>query len=186
MNLIEMLTSAQGGGAMREIAQQFGIDQTQAQQAVEQLAPAISGGLKRNMQSQGGMQSLLSALQGGQHQRYLDEPGRVVQPEAVQDGNAILGHVLGSKEESRNVARQAAQQTGIGESIMKQMLPIVATMVMGSLSKQTPESAMQGVQGQDAAAGGKGLGAFAALFDADGDGSVADDLLGMAGKFFQR
>ena len=60
------------------------------------------------------------------------------------------------------------------------MLPIVATMVMGSLSKQT------GAEGRSAASGDGGLGILSALLDADGDGSIADDLLGMAGKFFQR
>ena len=96
MNLLDMLTSAQGGGAMRELGQQFDLDQTQTQQAVKQLLPAISGGLRRNTESQGGLQSLLSALQGGRHERYLDEPGQAFKPESVEDGNAILGHLFGS------------------------------------------------------------------------------------------
>ena len=189
MNLLDMLTSAQGGGAMRELGQQFDLDQTQTQQAVKQLLPAISGGLRRNTESQGGLQSLLSALQGGRHERYLDEPGQAFKPESVEDGNAILGHLFGSKEVSRDVARKAAEQSGVGEGILKSMLPVVAAMAMGSLGKQTREPGMQQMlagltQGQGDAAGG--LGAFASLLDADGDGSITDDIMGLAGKFLGR
>jgi hypothetical protein len=92
-----------------------------------------------------------------------------------------LGHILGSKDVSRQVARSAAARTGIGEDILKKMLPVVAAMVMGSLSKQTSS------QGRQAAAAGGGiLGMLTPLLDANRDGSVADDVLGMLGGLFGR
>jgi hypothetical protein len=54
------------------------------------------------------------------------------------------------------------------------MLPILATVVMGALSKQT--SAGSG--------GGQGIDALTSFIDLDGDGSVADDLLDFARKLF--
>ncbi len=190
MNLLEMLSSAQGGGALRDIGQQFGLDQSQTQQAVKSLLPAISGGLKRNSESPEGLQSLLSALQKGQHAAYIDEPGRALQPAAVDEGNAILGHLLGSKDASRQVADKAAEQTGVGAGILKQMLPMVAAMAMGSLGKQTQEPSMRGLLSgltKDGGQGGSaGLGPLAAMLDADGDGSVADDIMNLAGKFLSR
>ncbi len=58
-------------------------------------------------------------------------------PGGVADGNGILGHLFGSKEVSRAVADHAAQATGIGQDILKQMLPALASMVMGGLFDQT-------------------------------------------------
>ena len=150
----------------------------------------LSGGLKRNTQTQDGLQSLLNALQGGHHQRYIEEPGRALQPEAIQDGNNILGHLLGSKDVSRQVAQRASDQTGIGSGILKQMLPVVASMVMGSLSKQTQDPSMQATMaGLSQGRGGSGapnLGGFAQLLDADGDGNVMDDVMNLASKFLSR
>jgi hypothetical protein len=55
----------------------------------------------------------------------------------MEEGNGILGHLFGSKEVSRAVAAQAAQATGIGQEILKQMLPVIASTMMGGLYKQS-------------------------------------------------
>ena len=63
------------------------------------------------------------------------------------------------------------------------MLPVIATMVMGSVSKQAGAANLQG----GPAAGGSASGSAGLLnrfLDADKDGSVIDDVLGMAGKLF--
>jgi hypothetical protein len=69
--------------------------------------------------------------------------------------------------------------------LLKKMLPLVATMAMGALAKNT---AQKGIQSSSAAAipGGDLMGMLGPMLDADGDGSIADDLLGLAGKFFSR
>lgn len=151
MNILEMLTATQNGGAASQLARQFNLDDSQVNQALGQLVPALSSGLKRNAQSQDGRESLFNALQRGGHERYLDEPEYVTREDARNEGNGILGHIFGSKDVSRNVSRQAAGQTGIGEGILKQMLPLVASMVMGSLAKQSRQS---GFLGQGSGFGG--------------------------------
>jgi len=161
MNLFDMIQKA---GALQQVASQFGLDESQTQGAVKALLPAISGGLKRNTSQAGGLEALMGALQGGSHDRYLDEPARLGQPESLQDGNNILGHLLGSKDMSRQVASHAAQKTGLDGGLLKKMLPVVAAMAMGSLSKQSKQpdiaSALMGALaggGQPQASGG-GLG----------------------------
>ena len=59
-----------------------------------------------------------------------------MQPEAIQDGNGILGHLFGSKEVSRAIAQQAAGSFGLSQETLKSMLPIIASMLMGGLFKQ--------------------------------------------------
>lgn len=180
MNLLNEILQAQGGDAVSQLARQFGLNEGQAGAALSQLIPALSGGVKRNVQ-QGGLDSLLSALQNGNHERYLNEPERVQQQDTVTDGNAILGHLFGSKEVSRQVAGRAASNTGIDSGILKKMLPIVATMVMGGLSKQTSGGGALGSLlsgGTNSRSSGGLEGMLTSFLDADGDGSIADDLLG--------
>jgi len=185
MNLLETILGASSGAPVRGLAQNFGLEENQASSALQALLPALSSGLKNNVASSGGIESLLGALAKGNHNQYLEQPSRLGQPETVQEGNAILGHVLGSKDVSRQVASRASSQTGLPVDLLKKMLPVVATMAMGALSKNT---AQQGIQSSSAAAmpGGDLMGMLGPLLDADGDGSVADDLLGIAGKFFSR
>ncbi|MEM9667918.1 MAG: DUF937 domain-containing protein [Pseudomonadota bacterium] len=138
-NLFDMIAGAAGGGAMEQVGQQFGLDQSETRGALQALLPAISGGLKRNASSADGLQSLLGALDKGGHDQYIDRPERLGEASTVEDGNAILSHLLGSKEMSRQVAAHASERSGVDSGILKKMLPVVAAMAMGSLSKQSKE-----------------------------------------------
>ena len=180
MNILDAILSAQGGGAATEAGQTLGLSRDQTGAALSALVPALASGLQRNASLPGGLDSLVGALTSGGHSRYVDNPSSLRGEDAVSDGNAILGHILGSKDASRAVARQAAAQTGLGEEVLKRLLPMAATLVMGSLSKQ------QSGQGPVAAGAGGGglLGMLTPLLDANRDGSVVDDVLGQAGKLF--
>lgn len=134
MNLLDSILSANGGGAVQQLARQFGLSEDQASSAVANLVPALAGGFQKNI-SQGGLDDLLGALTKGQHERYLEDPSILGREEVRDEGNGILGHIFGSKDVSRQVAARASAQTGIGESILKQMLPAVAALAMGALSK---------------------------------------------------
>jgi hypothetical protein len=143
--------------------------------------PALAAGLQRNATQPGGLESLLAALGSGQHARYVDDPTSLARPDAISDGNAILGHILGSKDVSRSVATRAAGQTGLDPSLLKRLLPLAATLVMGAMAKN------QGTAGparNPAAAGGGLLGMLTPLLDQNRDGSVVDDVIGQAGRFF--
>ena len=206
--LLDLLAGAQAQPAKQQLGQQFGLSEDMTQQAMAALIPALAAGLKSNARQPGGVEALLGALNKGTHSRYLDEPSRLGRPETLEDGNGILGHLLGSKEVSRSVATRASEKTGLDSQLLKQMLPIVATMVMGSLSKKSEEpdtvSQLAGLfgGGQSQKSGGlggllggllgggggqrqpqsDGLGVLGALFDADRDGSAMDDIFQMVLK----
>lgn len=144
LNLMDMITGAAGGQVQQQLGQQLGLNQDQTAMALKALLPALSAGLKANTEKPGGVEALLGALQNGNHDQYLDQPERLAQPETIQDGNAILGHLLGSKDVSRAVASRASEKTGISDGILKMALPMVASAVMGSLSKQTKDPNIAG------------------------------------------
>jgi len=118
-----------------EIGRQFGLNETQTRAAFEQLAPVVAAGIRRNNQSDNGLEGLLKALQAGGHSRYADDVSSLQFDRVQDDGNAILGHVLGSKDVSRNVANQAADLSGVGSAVLKKMLPVIAAIIMGQLGK---------------------------------------------------
>ena len=140
MNILDAVTGARNGDQVAQLAKQFGLPPEQAQAAVSALMPALAAGLQRNTATPDGLSGLASALTGGQHEKYLDDPATLNDPATVEDGNAILGHVLGSKDVSRQVATQAAQQSGVDSAVLKKMLPILATLAMGALSRQSKQS----------------------------------------------
>lgn len=135
--LFETLSQAQNGQAMKVMARQFGLSEQQVEDAIGALLPAFSTGLKQNTADPLGLGNLLAALAGGGHAGYFDDLQKAFQPAGINDGNGILGHIFGSKDVSREIARQASALTGIDEATLKQMLPALATTLMGGLFKQT-------------------------------------------------
>jgi hypothetical protein len=137
MPLFDMMAQAQNGEAMKAMARQYGLSESQVEQAMEALMPAFSTGLKRNAKNPMDVGNFLQALAGGHHAQYFEDVQKAFSPSGIEEGNGILGHLFGSKEVSRAVAAQAAAATGIGESILKQMLPVIASTIMGGLFKQS-------------------------------------------------
>ncbi|MEO9339447.1 DUF937 domain-containing protein [Mesorhizobium sp. SB112] len=142
--LFDMLANAQNGNGLEALSRQFGLSQKQTQSAVEALLPAFSQGLRRNTADPYGMGSFVTAMASGQHAKYFEDAGKAFSPSGVEEGNGILGHLFGSKDLSRAVAGQAAQATGIGQDVLKQMLPVIASMIMGGLFKQSTNQAQAG------------------------------------------
>ncbi len=175
MNLPGMQLDSRETPALGHLTSAFGVNEGDAKNALCTLAPARD---MQNAVQQNGLGDLLGALAKGQHQRYVDQPDTVTTPQATEEGNAILGHLLGSKDVSRRVTRHAAAQTGL----LKRMLPVDATLMMGMVSKQAGSQNLPG--GIPWNTGGIDAGGLLTQFlDADTDGSVLDDLMGLARKF---
>lgn len=184
MNILDMIMSAQNGDVVRQMANSFQLDEGQTRSAVGALIPALSKGISNNASSSQGLDALIGALSQGNHSRYIEQPDAITQPVAVEEGNGILGHILGSKDVSRQVAARAAETSGVDSSILKKMLPMLASVAMGALAKQGFGGAAMNPASSGAQGGGLG-GLLSGFLDADKDGSILDDVLGMAGKFMR-
>jgi hypothetical protein len=148
MNLFEMMMQAQGGNAVNNMARQFGLAPEQAQSAMEALLPAFSTGLQRQAQSTDGLQNIMQMFGGGQFAGFHDADGDGIPDNAQTQGNDILGQLFGGKEVSRAVAAQASAMSGVSDSILKQMLPVMASMLMGGLFKGAMGNGLGGLVGQ--------------------------------------
>ncbi len=178
MNILDVIMKSQDGGAVQQLGSRFGLAPAQTQSALAALVPALAAGLQQNAARGGGLDSLMTALSSGGHERYLDQPSALVEASATADGNGILGHVLGSKDVSRQVAQEASRQTGIDAGTLKQMLPIVAGMVMGGLSKSnrtTPAATGDGIMAM-----------LTPLLAQKGAGGVMEKVAGLAGGLLVR
>ncbi|MCC6162449.1 MAG: DUF937 domain-containing protein [Acidobacteria bacterium] len=181
--MLEQLLGAGNGAAVDQIGRQLGLDSAQTTSALEALLPTVAAGFRRSASGSGGLESLIGTIAGGGASAGpLDMLSRLGQASTVTDGNAILGQIFGSKDVSREVAARASAQTGIGPDVLKALLPIVASLVMGAMAKGAAPGGSP--LGQAAAPGGGGLlDMLTPMLDADGDGSVMDDLAGMMGKY---
>ncbi len=182
--LLDELMGSLGEGGVSQIAQGLGVDQGAAQKAIGMALPALLGGMATNAAKPEGANALATALDD-HSPSIMDQLGPLLSGEGP--GAAILGHVLGNKQE--NVQQNLAGQSGLDLGSISKLLPVLAPIVMGFLSKKKQEGGLDAAglgnvlnqerQVQEKA--NPGLGGLASILDADGDGSIMDDLAGMAG-----
>ena len=128
-------------GGLQSIARELGINEDEAARAAGALSPAVLGGFRKQADAhpQGlqGLGGLLNQFGGGGLLDAVLAPS----PTDTAPGNNVLGQIFGSKDVSRAVAQNAAAKTGLDPSLLKKMLPMLAMLVGGYMSKQHSSSA---------------------------------------------
>ena len=175
---MDLLKDAGADAGIGTISKQLGLSSGDAGKLLKALSPALTRGLQKQSESDTGLSGFRKALETGGHQRYIERPELLSEDETRQDGNKILGHLFGSKDVSRNVAAQAAEETGLDSQLIKKALPFLATLVMGAVSKRSNA----GKELSSASEGG--LGALAGLLLGKNGVSGVDDMISLARKFF--
>lgn len=190
--ILDLLSSDIGKQIIGGVSQQTGAPENKTSDLLSMAMPVLMGAMQRNASTPDGASGLLSALSGSKHDGgILDNLGGFfgggVDNSALQDGAGILGHLLGSKQ--TNVQNALSKQSGLDAGMVGQVLKIAAPLLMGYLGKQskqqnvTSSNALGGLLGS-VLGGGKPQpkqqqSLIEAFLDADGDGSIVDDVAGM-------
>ena len=128
------LRLVQGAPTAAELAAAFEVTPAAAEAVMRAVASDLAWHLEKNTLSRAGLADLVAALGSGHHGKYLNGGDVLRDPAVRADGNAILGHVLGSKDRSRTVAARAARQAGLADDVVRSMLPGLAAVTMGALA----------------------------------------------------
>lgn len=173
------------------VAGQTGQPESKTADVLSMAMPLLMGAMKKNASTPGGAQGLMDALSSKHDGGILDDLGGLfgggVDQNVMNDGAGILGHVLGSKQPQ--VENALSSKSGIDAGSISQILKIAAPIILGYLGKQTRQQNVNSPEGLNGLLGGlMGGGETAAkqqslvetFLDSDGDGSVIDDLAGLA------
>lgn len=176
MGMLDMiLQSGLSGNVLESMAGKSGLNQSQISDVLAKVAPVLLGKANANFKGEQDSSGLVDLI------KQNDMDSLQNNPEILADkdrGNAILGELMESKDESRTLASNIGSQLGLDVSSIKNLLPMIAPLVLGGLNKQAGSNL-----------GSRDTGGLTSMLsgflDQDGDGSIADDLLGMAGKFLR-
>ncbi len=188
-SLMNMLANQLDEPTIRQISSQLGADEATTQQAISAAVPMLIGALSRNTSSTAGAQALNQALARDHDGSILNDiPAALSNRTTLQDGSAILGHVLGNRQ--NNVQTGIARATGLDQGSTAQLLMMLAPVVLGALGKQQQQHGLDagglaGLLNQEQQASESSLGGLAQLLDMDGDGDVTDEIIGIGSKLLR-
>jgi len=192
MNLEALLGLLQGQD-LGNLASQVGGNEGEVKNGVMAALPAMLAALGKNAGTEKGAEELNNALEKKHDGSILDNLSGYLSNPDLKDGAGILNHLFGNQ--TSNVANAVSQSSGLDTNGSMKMLQMLAPILMGMLGQQKKQnnldakglgnltSMLASNFGSEAGASGI-MEAVTNLLDANKDGNVVDDIMGMVGKFF--
>ena len=192
MNLEALLGLLQGQD-LGQLAEQVGGNEGQVKNGVMAALPAMLTALSKNTGTEKGAQELSNALETKHDGSILNNLSGYLSNPDLKDGAGILNHLFGSQ--TSNVANAVSQSSGLDSNGSMKMLQMLAPVLMGMLGQQKKQNNLdaEGIGnltsmlasnfGSEAGASGI-MDVVTNLLDANKDGNVMDDIMGMVGKLF--
>lgn len=191
MDILELLQGQVGQQIIAGASKETGQPADKTASVVQMALPLLMGAMKRNAKDPRGAAGLLTALEDKHDGSILENLSAFfengVANEHKQDGNGILGHVLGGSKD--NVFSALSQKSGLDSGSVQQILQVLAPIVLGFLGKRKRQNDVNTEYGLQDLLGNlmssnkrnqqKQQSMVEALLDGNGDGSVIDDLAGM-------
>ncbi len=109
-----------------QLANRFGVDESEMAEAVRTALPALVGGLEANAAEPAGASSLMQALS-----QHAETPNDLDQIDE-NDGQKIVGHIYGDNTDQ--VMQQLGGLGGSTGSLVQKLLPLLAPMVLSWLA----------------------------------------------------
>lgn len=186
-SIVDLLQSDMGKQLIGGASAQSGQTVEKTSSVLNMALPFLLGAMKKNSATPEGADGLLSALKGKHNGGLLDNLGGLFDggvDETVQkDGDGILGHILGGNKTKIETA--LGNKSEMDPSAVAQILKVSAPILMAILGKQAQQSNVTDSNGLSDVLGGLMGGKqedqnfMLSFLDADGDGSVIDDVAGM-------
>ena len=187
--ILDLLNSDLGKTIISGVSGQTNQPQNKTQDVLTMALPVLMAAMKRNASTPQGAEGILSAINGKHDGSILDNLGGLfgggVDQNVSADGEKILGHILGNKQQ--NVQNTLGAKAGMDAGSVAQILKVAAPILMGVIGKQSKQENVNSSSGIEGLLGGllKGNSPqqeqsfLESILDADGDGSVIDDVAGM-------
>lgn len=187
--ILDLLNSDLGKSLVSGVAAETDQPQNKTHEVLTMALPVLMTAMKRNVSSPQGAQDLLSALNKDHDGSILNNLsglfGGGVDDSVKSDGSKILDHILGTKQP--NVEKAISLKSGIDANTVAQILKVAAPILMGLLGNQAKQKNVNNPGGLAGLLGGLLKGDspqheqsfFESILDADGDGSIMDDVAGM-------
>ena len=187
--ILDLLNSDLGKTIISGVSGSTGTDQNKTSSVLTMALPVLMKAMERNASTPEGAEGLMGALSSKHDGSILDNLsglfGGGVDDNVKNDGAKILGHVLGNKQQG--VEQVIGQKSGLDASSVANILKVAAPILMGVLGKQAKQNNVSSQNDLGGMLGGL-LGGnetqneqsfLETILDADGDGSIIDDVAGM-------
>lgn len=188
MSLIEALSKAAFSQMTREASAKSGLNESAIAALMPMATAMLMNGLRKNIEQPGGAEALARAL--AKHDgSLLKNPSRAADDDVMSDGRAILGHVLGGKQDKAQ--ETLARAAGADPDQIGKLLAMAAPAILAGLGQATREKGLDAgalsdlvrrESRQAETAAPAQVSGLLKWIDSDGDGRIDDNIADLAIK----
>jgi len=187
--ILDLLSSEVGQSIIKGVSQETKQPEDKTKSVLTMAMPVLIEAMKRNANTPEGGAGLLNAIKSKHNGSILDNLGGFfeggVNESDKLDGSKILGHILGNKTQS--IENALGNKAGIDAGSVNQILKVAAPVLLGMIGKQANQNNAKNPSDLTSILGGlltnnsaeKKQDFLTSILDANGDGSIIDDVAGM-------
>ncbi len=194
MDLSNLIQSQLTDGLIDQLSSQLGgADRAQTTAAATGVLSTLMGAMARNASTPDGAAALNNALEQDHDGGILDDVmgmlgGQSNANSRTTNGAGILNHILGDRQSG--AVDMISKMSGLNGGDTGNLMSMLAPVVMGMLGKAKRQNNLDAGGVSDLLSGfakkeqasNPVMGLITGFLDADGDGSIIDDVAGMLGK----
>ncbi len=155
MELLDVITSANGGQQTAAIAAAAGIGPGELNDLLARQVPAIARRIHEKARGdEAELEAIFDILEDGEAEDYLTSPRTLTSRAATVDGEDILEHLYGSVEEAARVARDLGAPRGMEPQLAARLMTYSAVLTVAAMSRRYRAEVLPAAQMAQGSSGG--------------------------------
>lgn len=136
MSLLTILTVAQGGQLILNLARTYRSDEDATRKTVEGVLPILTKALQDKTSDVKGLDEVVTFLKNSDLDKYLDDPDSLSSESLTKDGARALAALGASEGQLTRLVSLLSGSTGLSGAVVQTMLPAIVSLAMAGLSRE--------------------------------------------------
>jgi hypothetical protein len=152
MDMTSVMEMALKSGALEQVSGMLGIDEKNAESAIEVVMPMLLKGMQGQMSNKETQPGFMQALMDHSADD-TDDLKKAVKNVDMDDGAKIVNHLLGAEQEE--LAAKAKKKSGLDTKTILKIMAILAPLLMSQMGKEAKEETAKSGSGDMSGVVGK-------------------------------
>jgi hypothetical protein len=140
-----LLSTAQEGQLATNLAQRFNLSEEEINKSIQALGLALAYGMDRAVEQPQNFEKVVQCLCASSNCCAHDHSEAAYGADSLARGQTAILSLFGSEAQTNEILQAASRQSGVSTQILRQLLPIIASVLFSGLSKSLNDQGLGGL-----------------------------------------
>ena len=144
-DITRLLSTAQEGQLAANLAQRFNLSEEEINKSIQALGLALAYGMDHAVEQPQNFEKVVQCLCDSSNCCAHDHDEAAYGTDSLARGQTAILSLFGSEAQTDEILQAASRQSGVSTQILRQLLPIIASVLFSGLSKSLNEQGLGGL-----------------------------------------